>query len=109
KLVRVLPIVHVPPLQQVRIHISPPVIARGSVLATDKIGFFEKKGKRDETAGRITVPKLERLKKLTNGGCHAHGFAWAWVERHVFPRSHAHAKPWAWHPSTAGSHSFKGS
>src|SRR5579872_6262653 len=29
-----------------------------------------------------------------NGGCHAHGFAWAWSE----PHRHAHAKPWAWHP-----------
>src|SRR5687768_4645788 len=32
------------------------------------------------------------------GGCHAHGFAWAWK------RFHAHAKPWAWHPpQTFGS------
>src|SRR5262249_40577538 len=31
------------------------------------------------------------MKQASSIGCHAHGFAWAWLQ-------HAHAKPWAWHP-----------
>src|SRR5579872_3185273 len=41
---------------------------------------------------RPTLPDLDL--SFQNGGCHAHGFAWAWSE----PNRHAHAKPWAWHP-----------